>query len=158
MILATEKYVCHTNVLKSLTTNREECKVYLFGKGYIAFPLSADGHPNNHVTYPRSLESIVKSLWIFITKNKHRIFCPLLFIIMAIINQKVSWLAKGWSLILAEPTRTRLNQAEPTRTHRNPNPPRDILYSELKWEDNWAETWLRQMKTSRQVFLGIMAL
>ena len=126
MILATEKYVCHTNVLESLTTNREECKVYLFGKGYIAFPLSADGHPNNHVTYPRSLESIVKSLWIFITKNKHRIFCPLLFIIMAIINQKVSWLAKGWSLILAEPSWT--HWAEPDQ-----NPP------EKAWFLSWAE-------------------
>ena len=126
MILATEKYVCHTNVLESLTTNREECKVYLFGKGYIAFPLSADGHPNNHVTYPRSLESIVKSLWIFITKNKHRIFCPLLFIIMAIINQKVSWLAKGWSLILAEPSWT--HWAEPDQ-----NP------LEKAWFLSWAE-------------------
>ena len=47
------------------------------------------------------------------------------------------WLAEGWSLILAEPTRT--HPAEPGRTR-----PRDIIFSELYWANiflsfHWSE-------------------
>ena len=53
------------------------------------------------------------------------------------------WIAKGWSLILAEPTRTH----PPAR----PNPG-DIIFSELNWADIWADLifyWSEHAETFR---------